>query len=147
MCDLNQVINLGATFDNGFSERGPVYGNVGPYLDVIFDRYRPDLKYLFMPAPVRHETKTVAPDHRTAVYDDAFSDFHAFTNCYIGINQRVVIHFGFRTEIAAGINRDAIADPRAFSYYRQRMDRNVFAHRYSCSDDCVLAHSERAIRR
>src|SRR5438477_359394 len=82
----------------------------------------PDLKNFFMAALMRHKPETIAADHGTAVNNHSFPDLYTFTNCHVGIDQRIVPDLGLVTHIGAGINRDAIPDPRSVSDHRKGMD-------------------------
>ena len=88
MADLNQVVELGAAFDAGLSDRSSINSGAGAYLNVIFNHHAAGLRN-FQPMSlfVFGKTKSVAAYHRVTVYDDTLAQNRVLTNGHAGMDQ------------------------------------------------------------
>src|SRR3989338_10475585 len=78
--DLDQIIDLCSAADQCLFKSGPVDGNTGPYLHIIFDHNGPDLRDLLVDPFHINIAKTIGPDHCTAMNNDMVADNNTLTN-------------------------------------------------------------------
>ena len=75
VCDLDVIVDLGATADTGLVEGRAINGRVRPDLDIVFEHHAAAMRHRRRPPrSVRHIPKTISADHDAGLQDNSISD-------------------------------------------------------------------------
>ena len=128
--DLDQIIDLGALADHRVAAGAAVDRGVGADLDVVLDDDAADLRHLQVPLRPHGEAEAVLPDAHAGMEDDAVADeargrrsrsapieqsrpiFTCGPITRMGADEGAGADFGRRSDDGAGIDRDAVLQPR-----------------------------------
>ena len=90
MGDLDQIVDLGASADDGGAEFGTIDADAGPELDVILNDDGADLGYLDVLLAVPAIAEAVSAKHAASVDNNAVADGDALANDHVGVKLAVV---------------------------------------------------------
>ena len=129
MAHVDEVVDLDAAADAGFSQRPAVDGGVGADFDFVLDDQRSLLRELSVGAGggVAHVAEAVRAEHRAGVYD------HPVTERGAGVK------YGAGVDVAVVANADTAADDGACLNARARADAGVVLNDGAWADCDVVA--------
>ncbi len=141
MCDLHQIVDLGAASDPGLTESRTIDANVGTELYVVFQNHDPNLRHLVVGAVNGCKTKPVRADHCSRVDNTAVPELTIFLHDHPRVENTVCAYSGVAPQNAAGTNDAAVSDGCAGRNRNQRTDACAFANRNVVSHNGRRMHS------
>ena len=124
VCDLDQVVDLGALADDGVSGRAAVDGRIGADLHVVLDDDAPHLRNLLMSLRARQIAEAVLADTDTRMNDHAIAD-QRMLDRRTGADRTVAADAHTRPDHRAGRDHRAGADLGMGTDDGQRIDRHI----------------------
>ena len=124
MCDLDEVVDLGAGADPRLANGGAVDSHVGPDLDIVFDHEPADL-WNFPVSAIGHARKAeaVASEHGTVLDDDPVADRDTLTDRDVTVDQAVCTDRGAASDRGMGVDDGARPDVNAIGDGDECTDR------------------------
>jgi hypothetical protein len=128
---LDQIVNLDAILDPGFSKTGTINGNIGTYLNIIAQLDNAQL-HNFLPGSIciRRVAKAVTTNHGTIMDNDTVPKDTAFTNRYMRVKATIGADDGSMSNIATGNQHRPITDDCTGLDHNMRPDRHILAQRH-----------------
>ncbi len=126
--DLDEVIELCARPDHRRSDGGPVDGDIGSYLHIIFDLHISYLRHLFEGTiGLWRKAKTVAADDRPGMNGHVRADNAVVVDLNTRMEDGMVADADVVADINLGMDLNVIADDDAFAEISKSTYKNVFA--------------------
>src|SRR5215471_35616 len=133
--DLDEVVDLGATADDGLAEGRTVDRRVRADLDVLLDPHDPHLRDLAVPLAVPEVSEPVGADDRAGVEDSPRADPAALEHGGVGMQEAVFADDGVLPDVGAG------AEDRPVAYDRPGLDRGARGDRHALAELRRAIHS------
>src|SRR3990172_2187367 len=127
---LREVIYLRAPAYNGLPKGCAVYGDGGPYLDVVSYDNPSGLGYLRISGSFLYVAEPVGTDDAVAVDYDPLAESYSLSYGYVRIYDAPVSDYGASSDIDAGIYDAAVSHLRSLFQHNERPDRDVLAQLY-----------------
>ena len=127
VCDLHQIVDLGALADYGIAIAAPIDGGTGANLHIVLDDHAPGLRNFSVPARRHDVAKSILPDRAAWMHNDAVAyetigyacpraNHTVAPNAYIwpdygtGADQGARSNFGMRANHAPRVYRDLLLE-------------------------------------
>jgi hypothetical protein len=128
MCDLDEVVQLGATFNKRRAHRGPVDRSIGAYLHIVFNDHIADLRDLFQGSIcLRSKTKSIAADNGTGMNRNIITQLAVMIDLYPRVDDAVVADDNIIADICIGIDLGIVSQFYMFTDISKGADKNLFA--------------------
>src|SRR5205814_9976474 len=120
-----QVVDFGSVADAGGFKRAAVNGRAGADFHIVADLDMAKLRNFDVAAILEPVAKSVSPDHRVRMDDDAIPQHRTVVKDGVGIDGHIIAEPTAATNRGSGIDAAARPDPAAFADRGERKNANV----------------------
>ena len=134
VADVNQIVQLTSSPNDGGSKSGPIDAAVGPDLNIIFDQDRTCLFDFKMTLRMAHVAESIGPHHAAAVKNHALAKGHPGVKRDAGMQRCTRTDPAPVTDDAPGSNRDLIIDSDPLTHACELCNGHLFSDLTILSD-------------
>ena len=136
MSHLHQVIDLDASAQARFADRGPVDAGVGLHFNAVFDDHGPGGRDLVIRAVgLLGEPEAVGPNHRAVLQDAVARDPHVLAHDRVGVGQEAVADLSVPVDHHKALEHAVVSKHDAFLNHHVRTDGGITAEPDIRADD------------
>jgi len=126
VCDLDEIVDLGAFADAGFAKSTAIYARIGADLHIVFDHDGSDLRKLDVSISVACKSKPVSADNDAAVENDVVADGAIVFDEDSGIQSAACPDLYVVADVCTGTDLAPVTDRRSVADRYQSTDVHTF---------------------